>query len=171
MQLNPEIENQAVGLKEMLDRSGINTALLMPVSFLDLSNRSTESLEKARAQVLADILYWDEEEIFKIHEFGRRSWREIIERLEELGLKERIDPESFRSILASILPKEVVRQVEALAGADEDCVKKFIQVLGSHLKSAFEKKQKTKPKDSLGPLGEKDLAKSVFGECEFHLDK
>jgi DNA-directed RNA polymerase subunit alpha len=63
-----------------------NTKLEMKVEELDLSQRSSNCLRRAGIQTVAELASKTEEELIKVKNLGRKSLKEIKDKLEDLGL-------------------------------------------------------------------------------------
>lgn len=63
-----------------------NTKLEMKVEELDLSQRSSNCLRRAGIQTVAELANKTEEELIKVKNLGRKSLKEIKDKLEALGL-------------------------------------------------------------------------------------
>jgi len=63
-----------------------NTKLEMKVEELDLSQRSSNCLRRAGIQTVAELANKTEEDLIKVKNLGRKSLKEIKEKLEALGL-------------------------------------------------------------------------------------
>jgi DNA-directed RNA polymerase subunit alpha len=64
-------------LAELLDQ---------PLSILDLSTRSSNSLKNEGLETIRDLVKFTEEDVMQFSNFGKRSLDEIIEKLDEMGL-------------------------------------------------------------------------------------
>ena len=63
-----------------------NTKLEMKVEELDLSQRSSNCLRRAGIQTVAELASKTEEDLIKVKNLGRKSLKEIKEKLEALDL-------------------------------------------------------------------------------------
>ncbi len=61
--------------------------LSMKISELELSVRSTNCLKSANIETLADLVKYEEDEILKLKNFGKKSLEEINDVLKRLGLR------------------------------------------------------------------------------------
>lgn len=67
------------------DESG-NKKLEMPIEELDLSVRSYNCLKRAGINTVAELAHKSEEDMMKVRNLGRKSLKEVKEKLESLGL-------------------------------------------------------------------------------------
>ncbi|MCL2389335.1 MAG: DNA-directed RNA polymerase subunit alpha [Elusimicrobia bacterium] len=72
-----EPSGEDVKLAELLDQ---------PLSILDLSTRSSNSLKNEGLETIRDLIKFTEEDAMQFSNFGKRSLDEIVEKLSELGL-------------------------------------------------------------------------------------
>lgn len=64
-----------------------NTLLLKPIEDLDLSLRSYNCLKRANINTLGDIVSYDAKELAKIRNFGKKSFQEVQEKVQAMGLE------------------------------------------------------------------------------------
>ena len=92
--LNPFVQYYELGRdtvsKEASDAAsvdeGLKRKLNMPVTELELSVRASNCLESARIRTVGELVQKDENELLGMRSFGRTSLREVVKKLEELGL-------------------------------------------------------------------------------------
>jgi len=93
--LNPfvELNEMAVNANVMADEEVENTTkvLDMPIEDLDLSVRSYNCLKRANIQTVQELINRTEEDMNKIRNLGKKSLKEIKEKVIELGLSYRED--------------------------------------------------------------------------------
>lgn len=58
----------------------------LPIEELDLSVRSYNSLKRAGINLVSDLLQFSEDEIMRVRNLGKKSLKEVMDKLDELGL-------------------------------------------------------------------------------------
>ncbi len=88
LQVIVELSEKASNAEYMIEAKvdNENTKLEMKVEELDLSQRSSNCLRRAGIQTVAELASKTEEELIKVKNLGRKSLKEIKEKLEEMGL-------------------------------------------------------------------------------------
>lgn len=76
---------EEVEVEEEVDEE--NLILEKPIEDLDLSLRSYNCLKRANINTVGDILEYDVAELKKIRNFGKKSFTEVENKIDELGLK------------------------------------------------------------------------------------
>ncbi len=88
LQVIVELSEKASNAEYMIEAKvdNENTKLEMKVEELDLSQRSSNCLRRAGIQTVAELANRTEEDLIKVKNLGRKSLKEIKEKLEALGL-------------------------------------------------------------------------------------
>ncbi len=88
LQVIVELSEKASTSEYMIEAKVVNenTKLEMKVEELDLSQRSSNCLRRAGIQTVAELANKTEEELIKVKNLGRKSLKEIKDKLEDLGL-------------------------------------------------------------------------------------
>ena len=88
LQVIVELSEKASNAEYMIEAKvdNENTKLEMKVEELDLSQRSSNCLRRAGIQTVAELANKTEEDLIKVKNLGRKSLKEIKEKLEALGL-------------------------------------------------------------------------------------
>ena len=88
LQVIVELSEKASNAEYMIEAKvdNENTKLEMKVEELDLSQRSSNCLRRAGIQTVAELASKTEEELIKVKNLGRKSLKEIKDKLEDLGL-------------------------------------------------------------------------------------
>ena len=84
VELSEKASNSEYMIEAKVDNE--NTKLEMKVEELDLSQRSSNCLRRAGIQTVAELANKTEEELIKVKNLGRKSLKEIKDKLEALGL-------------------------------------------------------------------------------------
>ena len=84
VELSEKASNAEFMIEAKVDNE--NTKLEMKVEELDLSQRSSNCLRRAGIQTVAELASKTEEDLIKVKNLGRKSLKEIKEKLEELEL-------------------------------------------------------------------------------------
>ncbi|MCH2142233.1 MAG: DNA-directed RNA polymerase subunit alpha [Phycisphaerales bacterium] len=92
--LNPFVQVQEPGEERISDEAAaaaaVDDALInklnMPILDLDLTVRSNNCLESAAVETVAALVVKTEAELLGVRSFGKTSLREIVKKLEEMGL-------------------------------------------------------------------------------------
>ena len=92
--LNPFVQVQEPGEERISDEAAaaaaVDDALInklnMTIPEMDLTVRSNNCLESASVATVADLVVKTEAELLAVRSFGKTSLREIVKRLEEMGL-------------------------------------------------------------------------------------
>lgn len=92
--LNPFVQVQEPGEERISDEAAaaaaVDDALInklnMTIPEMDLTVRSNNCLESAAVATVADLVVKTEAELLAVRSFGKTSLREIVKRLEEMGL-------------------------------------------------------------------------------------
>lgn len=71
---------------------------------LDLSVRATNCLESEDIQTVRQIIEMSEDDLLKIRSFGRTSLREVVRKLESMGLKLGMSAEDLREVAKAAAP-------------------------------------------------------------------
>jgi len=71
------------------------SAVLMPISDLELSVRANNCLASAQIKTVGDLIQFDEEALMQLRSFGKTSMREVKRKLADLGLRLKGDSESL----------------------------------------------------------------------------
>lgn len=88
--------NVITNLSDIVDKTGVMTAkqedsklkkLETPIEDLDLSVRAYNCLKKANINVLGDLTDKTETEMMKIRNLGKKSLKEVTDKIKEMGLK------------------------------------------------------------------------------------
>ena len=88
-----ELSEKAKNTDYMIEReeASNNSVLETSILDLDLSVRSTNCLMRANIKDIKDLIAKSEEDMMKVRNLGRKSLKEVKEKLEELGLSLRRD--------------------------------------------------------------------------------
>jgi len=108
-ELKPEFGEEIPGIEEegapvAVEDAGTREALyqqfMLPVSELDLSVRASNCLESENIKTVGELVKLNEEDLFKLRNFGRVTLKEIEKKLAERGLRLGME-EEVDSILAN----------------------------------------------------------------------
>ena len=75
----------------------VRAVLNQPVDDLDLSVRAQNCLRAASIKSIGDLVRRDESEMLKFRNFGRKSLLELVQVLEERGLRFGMDVERYEN--------------------------------------------------------------------------
>ena len=87
--------NIVTNLSDIADMTGIMNAkqedskikkLETPIDDLDFSVRAYNCLKRANIHTLQDLVNKDESEIMKIRNLGKKSLKEVLDKIKEMGL-------------------------------------------------------------------------------------
>jgi DNA-directed RNA polymerase subunit alpha len=95
------------------DRDELLSKLSLKINEIELSVRSTNCLEKANVETIAELVLMPESEMLKFRNFGKKSLNEIKAKLDEMGLhlgmdlsKYKINRENIKQIVEDYLAEK-----------------------------------------------------------------
>ncbi len=77
------------------DREEVKRKLELPIAAMDLSVRASNCLEAEGIQTIADLVVRGHDELMHLKNFGRTSLKEILKKLDEMGLSLGMDVENI----------------------------------------------------------------------------